>query len=135
MRIEASIRLIGDSLDVAALTRVLGRQPDLARDKGASYLVGRTGRFAVQPTGVWLIRSPLDSAFPISDHTDWCLAQLESLPLDELPKYGVEKIDVFYGVFDDSGNCGFALTPEQMRRFAACGATAGFDVYPHEERP
>lgn len=132
MRVEATIRLIGDSLDPAALTRDMGRKPDVARTKGEQGLVSGRGKVLHQPTGVWLLRSPLGEDATVSQHTDWCLEQLESMPLADRSRYGIEKIDVFYGVFDGGGNSGFAMSPDQMRRFAELSVFAEFDVYPHE---
>src|SRR4051812_15444595 len=54
-RTDAHLRVLGDDLVVADVSRAMGLAPDLAREKGYLIFIGE--RIVAQPTGVWAVRS------------------------------------------------------------------------------
>lgn len=128
-RLTAAVRVVGDTLDPADVTRALGVEPRFAARKGDT--VQRGSRTVVQRVGIWTHRLSEDPSpeWELSDAIDALLVRLPS-DLEVWRELGSRyKLDVFCGLFLGSENQGVELRPETLRALAERGLTLGLDVY------
>jgi hypothetical protein len=128
-RLSVSLRVAGDALDPAEVTRVLGVEPDFSARKGEERRQ-RAGT-VVQRTGIWTRRlRPAPSA-------DWDLDGVITALLAEFPadpavwrELGSRyKLDVFCGLFMGSENQGADLSPATLLALGQRGLILDLDVY------
>lgn len=128
-RLSVSLRVVGDALDPAEVTRIFGVEPDVGVRKGEARW--RRGTTVVQPTGMWSRRAQPKPA------AEWDLDGLISALLAEFPAdpaiwHALGRrytLDVFCGLFMGRENQGAALRPGMLRALAERGLTLDLDVY------
>ena len=121
----ATLRLYGDALDPAEVSRLLGLEPTDSAAKGETVVVGAKSRTA--PTGRWILTSEnAIQSTNLEDHLDWLLDRLSVVPCD-VP--GVGRADVFCYWVSATGHGGPELSPQMLARLASLQLTLGFDLY------
>jgi hypothetical protein len=125
----AALRISGDDLDPAEITKALGCEPSSAQRKG-DVLVGRnTGIQRVARFGKWHLQA--------SDREPEDLdGQIAELLLRLTPSVEVWKsigaryqVDLFCGLFMQRTNEGLTLSPKSLAALGERGIELGLDVY------
>src|SRR5262245_61149329 len=113
-RITVSLRVAGEELDPAEITRLLGVSPKYAARKGDQ--VQRRGGPVTQRTGMWTF-SLTDEASPeweLDDVITALLSRVSTDPAIWLDLGARYKLDVFCGLFMDDDNEGAELKPATL---------------------
>jgi len=126
-RLKVSVRVIGDALDPAEVTRILGVEPSFAARKGERARPGRLE--VVQRTGAWVLRAEQAAGWPLDEAIHALLAQLPSDAALWRSLGERFRLDVFCGMFMGTDNQGLELRPETLQLLAARGLRLGLDVY------
>ncbi len=128
-RIAVSLRVAGDALDPAEVTRLLGVQPDIAARKGDR--VQRGDRTVAQHSGSWIYALGNGSS-PEWDLDDAIATLLGRLPADLMVWDDLGRrfrLDLFCGLFLGSPNQGCVLRPSTLRLMADRGLKLSLDIY------
>jgi hypothetical protein len=128
-RLSVTLRVAGDVLDPAEISRVLGVDPDFSARKGEERR-SRSGT-VTQPIGIWTRRARLGSA------EDWDLDGAIRGLLADLPNdiavwrdLGTRyQLDVFCGLFMERGNQGAGVSPATLLALGERGLILDLDVY------
>lgn len=120
---SASVRVMGDDLDLDEISSLLGVRPHISCRKGDA-----NGRFAPRRTGVW---SRVEKAAPAD--LDRQIREVLAPLTDDLEIWSELArrfdSDVFCGVFFNQGNAGFALQPQTLKLLADRQLKIDFDLY------
>jgi hypothetical protein len=130
--LRLSVRITGDDLDPAAITRTLGIEPTFAARKGD--MRESAGQRIVQRTGVWYIDLAESSEWVIDDAITTLLTHL---PADPEVWHGLAEthsIDLLCGAFLFGWNRSFVLAPATLEALAARHMALSVDIYCEEER-
>jgi len=122
-----SLRLQGDSLVPSVVSQLLGCLPTGARQKGDIIPDKRYHRIA--KTGMWLLKGDLPESTEIEEQVGALLLRTTSDLEIWRNLTSTLDVDVFCGIFLESFNRGFALTPQITRMLADRGIKVGFDIY------
>jgi hypothetical protein len=129
MRSVATLRISGNTLDPAEITRRLGCDPSSAQTKG-ERLVGRnTGAVRIASTGMWRLsateRGPQD--------LDGQIRELLSKLTDDLDVWAsiaaTHKVDLFCGLFMRGSNEGLSISPQALAALGLRQIELGLDIY------
>jgi hypothetical protein len=123
-----TLRIFGDDLQPDEITRLLKCQPSKAELKG-QVIKYPSGRKRTVKHGNW--RLVADDAEPgnIDAQIRWILSQTSN-DLDIWKRLvQTYDIDMFCGVFMDSSNDGFSLSPETLLMLGERGIEIDFDIY------
>lgn len=130
-RSVATLRIIGDDLDPAEISRWLGVSPTFSQKKGELIVGRRTKRVAT--IGIWSLRAtelePADVDAQIKEI-------LDRLPADlSVWQYitGEYRIDLFCGWFLGNYNEGISISPESMIALGSRGILLDMDIYSSPE--
>jgi hypothetical protein len=128
-RTVATLRIGGDSLDPATVSRLLGKEPTSSQVKGQELIGRNTGHVRVAKTGMWR----LESADQLPGDLD---AQIQELLAQLTPDLSIwrdlsslHSIDLFCGLFMLQGNAGLTLSPESLSALGSRGIELGLDIY------
>ena len=127
-RAVATLRIFGDALDPAEVTRVLGVEPSTAERKGEA-IAGRSGHVRVAKTGRWDLR--LDECVP-GDPDAQVQGLLARIRADIVVWRALASrfdIDLFCGWFMAGGNEGVELSPATLLALGERGIRLGIDLY------
>jgi len=126
-RSVASLRIIGDSVKVAELTQLMGREPSLAYETGESFEV--RGRVLTRKSGMWMIRVPASEPESLDAQIAELLGSV-SASVETWQRLSERfRLNVFCGLFMEESNEGFSLEPATLSALAARKITIDFDVY------
>jgi Domain of unknown function (DUF4279) len=130
----ASLRLMGDDLIPAEISKILGSDSTSGHFKGEVILGKTTGREYIKKFGFWRLKAK--DAEP--ENLDGQVAELLSKLTKDLAVWTDLKsrfeIDLFCGLFMDVSNEGFELSSVTLASLAERGIAIGFDIYgPSEE--
>lgn len=125
----ACLRVTGDDLDPDEITHKLGKEPTGAERKGDIIRGKKTGRERVARSGGWRLvasdREPGD--------LDGQIREILGALTDDVSVWNQLasrfKIDLFCGLFMESGNEGESLSPESLRLLAARSIQLDLDIY------
>jgi len=128
-RLSIAIRIAGDALDPAEITRRLGVPPKFSARKGEQREHG--GRRVTQRIGIWTYGLTED---PSSEWEldDAIIALLQRLPSDLAlwKELGAQyKLDIFCGLFMGGDNQGADLPAATLRLLAERGLALSLDIY------
>jgi Domain of unknown function (DUF4279) len=120
----ASLRLFGDDLNPDEVTRLLGKEPDVAERKGDVRTSGSTVR-----RGRWSVkvgrRAPGD--------LDGQIAELLAGTTEDLAVWqrltSVYAVDIFCGLFLEQENEGVDVSPRTLRMLGERGIKLQLDIY------
>jgi hypothetical protein len=129
----ATLRIAGDDLQPAEITRLLGCDPSAAQTK-AEQIIGRnSGSTRVASTGMWRLvaskREPED--------LDGQIVELLSKLADDLNVWAsiarTYRLDLFCGLFMGGSNEGLSISPESMTALGLRHIELGLDIYGGDE--
>ena len=125
-RVSVSLRVFGDGLEPDEVSALLGRQPTRFHRKGDPC--GTNGK-SVEPTGAWILDSPLSEKMEIEDHVE-ALFSVTSNDHDEWASLTSRfSASILCSVFLDQYNEGFELSPRLAQSMAERGLVIAFDIY------
>ncbi len=133
-RSTVSLRVFGDDLDPAAVSRLLGCEPDQSYRKGDLVSPGRNT--ATRKCGMWSLKA---QEIDPENYDAQVEAVLSKVTQDSETWRALGEryeIDLFCGFFMDTTNQGFSLSTRTIGALAARGIEPGFDIYassPDEE--
>ena len=128
-RSAATLRISGDDLQPAEITRLLGCDPSAAQAKGEQIIGRNTGSTRIASTGMWRLvaskREPED--------LDGQIAELLSKLTDDLSVWGsiaeTYRVDLFCGLFMGGSNEGLSISPVSMAALGLRHIELGLDIY------
>jgi ABC-type transporter Mla subunit MlaD len=125
----ASLRLYGDALVPAEVSRLLHLEPADAAAKG-DRMVSSSGKPRIASTARWILttQGTLDST-DLEAHVLWLLDRLEAARVMPLTLPGVSRADVSCYWASATGNGGPDFSPETLARLAQLNLRLGFDLY------
>lgn len=132
-RVRVSLRVFGDSLEPEEVSALLGRDPTRCHRKGdplGSSGGGSSG--GVEPTGAWILDSPLPDKVEIEEHLETLLAPLSSDPDEWEQLTSRFSASILCSAFMDQYNEGFELSPRAAQSVAERGLVIAFDLYSGE---
>jgi hypothetical protein len=125
----ATLRVSGDELVPAEITRLLGCPPTSAYAKGDVIRGNSTGRESVKRHGLWRLEA--EDREP--ENLDAQIAEVLARLTQDLAVWeGLARrfqMDFFCGLFMDATNAGMELSSQTMRLLAERGINIGLDVY------
>lgn len=129
MKVTVGIRLSGNDLDPAQVTAATGRTPTFASAKGERRPSKASRGSVRQPTGVWILDSPVRETEPLSRHLRWCIQSLRRMDLRSPQLAGVRERAVVVGIFLEDSNEAVDLLPNQLAALARAEVEVTFDIY------
>ena len=130
-RSVAALRVAGDDLRVAEVSRLIGREPSLAYEKDQTFEV--RGRVHTRKSGLWLVRVPGSEPENLDAQIRALLESVSDSPDVWQLLHDRYRVDVFCGLFLGQGNEGFELDPSTLAALAHRNLTVGFDIYGPEQ--
>lgn len=125
-RAAATLRISGDDLEPAELSRLMGATPTLACAKGEPR---KPGGKAIARTGQWHLSAAYTEPADLDAQVKEILGQLPS-DLELWRSLGARyKIDLFCGWFMNESNEGLEISPETLSALGARGVELGVDLY------
>lgn len=128
-RTVATLRIGGDALDPASISRMLGHEPTSAQVKCEEVIGPKTGQVRIAKTGMWR----LDASDQVPGNLD---AQVEEILGRLTPDLSVwrdisahHSIDLFCGLFMLQGNEGLSISPTSLSALRSRGIEFGLDIY------
>jgi hypothetical protein len=127
-RSEVTLRIFGDELQPSEISRILGREPSQAREKGevVKYPSGRERTFAC---GSWFLTGESAEPEDLDGQIKWLVAQMT----DDLEVWktvtSAYDVDMFCGVFMQSGNDGLSISAETMLALGSRGIELDLEIY------
>ena len=133
-RSVATLRIIGDNLDPAEITRLLGCAPDAAQTRGEEIAGRNISSVRIARMGMWQLsvtdREPEDLNAQIRD--------LLSKLTDDLAMWTSiaerYRVDLFCGLFIREGNEGLSITSESLAALGLRRIELGLDIYDGHDR-
>jgi len=126
-RVQVSLRVMGDTLDPAAASRLLGCLPTTARMKGDVVPDPRYHRVA--STGLWMLEGSLPEESDLEDQVRALLSRATD-DLEAWEQVGRDSaVDIYCGLFLDDINRGLDLSQELIQMLGVRGIGLGFDIY------
>lgn len=126
--VSARLRITGDDLDPDEVTRMLNCAPSEASRKGELRL--NRGRRPVNArSGIWLLKSPLESSQPLESHIGAILDQLaEDSDVWKSLRDRFD-MDIDIGLFLGNDNEEFWLSPDIVKLLGDRGIGVDVDIY------
>ena len=134
-RSRASLRIFGDDLLQADVTRMLGCDPSEAWQKG-DIKKSKCGCDVVRKTGAWLLRAEPREPADLEAQVAEILGKLSSDPQVWSSLNQKYKVDLFCGWFMTYSNEGVSISPATMGQLQQRGIVLALDIYgPDKEQP
>jgi len=131
----ASLRIMGDDLSPAEITRLLGCEPTKGEAKGDRIVGPKTGHVRIARTGMWRLEAGRCTPENFDAQIEEILSKLNP-DLDMWAmltrKYAVE---IFSGLFLNELNEGFVVSAKTVRALGERGIEIQFDVYGAVKEP
>jgi len=109
------------------VSALLGRPPSRQHRKGDKF-EGKGGD-AVEPTGAWILDSPLSEKVELEEHIEVMFGSLSN-DMDEWSSLTDRfSASIQCSLFLDQYNEGFELSPRITQALAERGLVAAFDIY------
>jgi hypothetical protein len=124
----ASLRVFGDELKPAEISRMLRCEPTQAREKGevVKYPSGRERTFTC---GSWLLTAERAEPEDLDGQIRWLIGQMTD-NLEVWKKLTASyDIDMFCGAFMQSGNDGLSISSATMLALGSRGIELDLDIY------
>jgi hypothetical protein len=131
----ASLRIMGDDLDPAEITGLLGCAPTQGERRGDRIVSPKSGHVRISKCGMWRLEAQraLPEDFDAQVHE--LLTKLSgdlSVWAAIRAKYTVE---VFSGLFMDGSMEGIVISAETVKSLGDRGVEIGFDIYGADLKP
>lgn len=129
-RVRVSLRVFGDGLEPDEVSALLGRKPTRAHRKGDPMHGERGGRQkSVEPTGAWILDSPLSEKAEIEEHVEALLATLSNDEDEWSSLTDQSSASIHCSIFLDQYNEGFEVSPRLSQALAERGLVIAYDIY------
>jgi hypothetical protein len=119
---------MGDDLDPAVITQLLGCEPSRAQVNG-EQLPTSQGGFRTARGGMWRLQTADRTPEDLNSQIGELLSKLS----DDLQVWASlrerYRIDLFCGIFLKGGNEGLSISPESSAALGARGIELGLDIY------
>ena len=130
---QATLRIFGDSLVPEVVSGLLGCEPTASERKGEQIIGSRTGTMRVARTGHWRLQATRTEPEDLPGQIDELLGKLT----DDMRAWAAIRetcrIDLFVGLFMNSGNNGLSVSPMHLLALGKRGIELGLDVYDQSE--
>jgi len=124
----ATLRIIGDDLVPADVSRLLNCTPTTAQKKG-DVIVGKSGLQRTALTGRWSLQSEDQQPENLDGQIEEILGKLTaSMEIWETVTRRF-RVDLFCGLFMSGGNEGLSVSPTSLLSLGQRGIELGLDVY------
>ena len=124
-----TLRISGDTLIPAEITRLLGAAPTAAETKGDEIIGPKTGKRRIAKTGMWRLSAESREPEDIDAQIEELLSQL-TVDLDVWHGIAAEwEIDLFCGLFMGESNDGLILSPRSLRALGERNIELQLDIY------
>lgn len=124
----ATLRIAGDDLIPSEVSKLLGAEPTLAREKGKEWLTPR-GKSRIAAFGQWHLNASDTEPENIDAQVAELLGKLTS-DLGVWSKLSTHfEIDLFCGWFMQESNEGVAISPQTLKALGERGIMLGIDLY------
>jgi hypothetical protein len=124
----ASLRIFGDDLQPAEISRMLRCEPTQARVKG-EVIRYPSGRERTVTCGSWQLSAERAEPEDLNGQIKWLMAQMT----DDLGAWqtlvSTYDVDLFCGAFMQSWNDGLSISAESMLALGARGIELDLDIY------
>lgn len=124
----ATLRIFGDDLDQEEITKLLGCEPTNAGKKGEVILASDPER--TYRTVRWILKAADREPEDLDGQVSWLLDQLS----DDLTVWRSLttrfRVDLFCGLFMNSGDEGLTLAPHTLVALGSRGIPLGLCLYP-----
>lgn len=128
-RTKTSIRFFGDKLVPDEMSLLLGCEPTYKHQKG-EVLIGRnTGKRRIAKTGLWRLEANEAEPGDLDHQIQDILSRLTNDMDVWSDLVGRYEVDLFCGLFMDSGMEGIGISSENLRLLGDRGVEIGFDIY------
>ena len=126
-RSVATLRISGDALVPAAITRALGAEPSAAQIKGESLVSKSTGNVRIAKFGMWRLEATLLEPAVVDSHVIEILEKITPDLSFWKPLTGEFSADLFCGLFMQQTNEGLELWAQTLAALGNRGIKLGFD--------
>lgn len=130
---QAALRIFGDSLVPQVVSELLGCEPTSSERMGEQIVGPRTGTMRVARTGQWRLQATRTQPEDLSGQIDELLGKLT----DDMRAWTTIRetcrIDLFVGLFMNSGNNGLSVSPTHLLALGERGIELGLDIYDQSE--
>lgn len=128
--VEVTLRVMGEDLRPAEVSRRLGVDPDKAHAKGAVPPSAAGTRGRPYKEGFWGYTLKGSDRMSMEESLVAMLSFVaeRSGAIRELQSLGM-RVDLFLGVFSEDANFGATLTPSLLRGFGELGLDLHLDLY------
>jgi hypothetical protein len=124
----ASLRIFGDELQPAEISRMLKCEPTQARVKG-EVIKHSSGRERTITYGSWLLSAERAEPGDLDGQIKWLIAKMTSdLGVWQVLTCSYD-VDIFCGAFMQSGNDGLSISAECMLALGTRGIELDLDIY------
>lgn len=124
-----TLRVIGDDLDPAEISRILGSSPTRSERKGDVIRSQTTGQSRVARTGGWRVEVPDANPEDVDGQVTRILSRLATDVEVWRALAARYRIDIFCGLFMRETNEGLELSPATLLALGQRGISIGFDIY------
>ncbi len=126
---KAGLRIIGDELIPAEISRALGAAPTHAQTRHDRIVGKNTGQVRIAQFGMWRLRAADREPEDLNGQIEEILSQLTqdlSVWQQIATRY---KVDLFCGIFMENSNEGMQLSPESLSALGSRGIEIDLDIY------
>ncbi len=129
LRSKASLRIMGDALIPAAITRLLGCEPTAAHVKGETRIGKRTGREYRYHSGQWRLQATERDPENLDAQIAEIFSQVTADPAVWAELAKEFHIDLYCGLFMVNGNEGVTLSAQSLSILGSRGVELSLDIY------
>ena len=124
----ATLRISGDDLVPADVSRLLNCTPTTAQKKGDT-IVGKSGLQRIARTGMWSLHSEDQQPENLDGQIDEILGKLTGNMEIWQTLVRRFRVDLFCGLFMFGGNEGLSVSPTSLLSLGQRGIKLGLDIY------
>lgn len=126
---QASLRIIGDSLNPQEISDLLGCEGSTMYFKGDVRVIKKTGRKVERKSGHWSLVATECEPENIDGQVTEILNKLNDDPVVWEKLASKYSIDLFCGIFMELSNEGMNISPETLMKLGKRGAVLALDIY------
>ncbi len=126
VRVRASLRVFGDRLEPEEVSALLGCEPTCFHRKGDKVTTANLS--LIEPTGAWILESPLDDRSEIEDHVEALLAAVTNDSDEWASLTSRFSASILCRVAFERRDGGFEVSPRLAHSLAERGLVIAFEV-------
>ena len=125
-RVRVSLRVFGDRLEPEEVSALLGCEATSSHRKGDK--VSAANLSLIEPTGAWILESPIDERSDIEDHVEALLAAVTSDGDEWASLTSRFSASILCRIAFDGRDGAFELSPRLAHSLAERGLVIAFEV-------